>query len=180
VLAGGASQRMGVDKAGVRVDGVPMAARVGAALGAVCGRVVVVRRESDSAPIVGVDGTKMEQVIGTEGPDRHPLWGVAVAGDHARGDWVIVAPCDLPWLSGAVVEALWTARGDHGAVASDGQQVHPLLAVLRSGHARQAGEAARAGGSARAFVAGLGVVVVGAEALRNVNSPENLPVARPR
>lgn len=104
VLCGGASRRMGRDKALIEVDGRPMAARVAAALRAGgCDRVLA----------VGGDAAALEaRVPGLETvPDRWPgegpLGGLATALSSATrpagpdgGEVVLVlAPCD--WLAPA-------------------------------------------------------------------------------
>lgn len=174
VLAGGASQRMGSDKASVVVRGAPMAAWVAGALSAVCGSVRLVRRSVDAPVVRGLDGVSLPVCTGREGDERHPLWGVAVAAEVCQAPWMMVAPCDLPWLDAEAVLALWQARGQVGAVAFDGERVHPLLAVLPVAHARAAGQIAAAGGSARAFVAALSRVPLDPEVLRNVNARSDL------
>lgn len=166
VLAGGASRRMGRDKARVVVDGRPMALRVADALGAVCGRVALVRREPDVWPI--------EVVSGVEGPGRHALWGVAVALEAAATELVVIAPCDLPWLTGEALALLVEAAP---CVAWDGERVHPLLAVLPASFAPTVRQIAAAGGSARELAGGFRQILLPAGVLRNVNRPDDLDVS---
>lgn len=100
VLVGGASRRMGEDKAALRLDGEPMAHRVRRALfdGGV-GAVVLIGAAPDE------DGA-----VADRWPGEGPLGGLATAVAHARGldgvEAVVVAACDQPDLTGEVVAAL--------------------------------------------------------------------------
>lgn len=92
ILAGGASSRMGADKAGLRLGGETFVERVARALGAVAGSVRVVsgRHEGDAwgLPVV---------------PDvfehRGALGGIHAALAHARAEGVLVVSCDLPFVT---------------------------------------------------------------------------------
>jgi molybdopterin-guanine dinucleotide biosynthesis protein A len=174
VLAGGASQRMGSDKAWLAMHGRPMAVHVAAALAGVCGRVRVVRRREASLAPPG-----LEVVVGAEGETRHPLWGVSVAAEACDSPWMLIAPCDVPWLTTEALQYLWEARGTDGAVAMAEGRMHPLVAVLSAEHGRLAGAAAAAGGSARRFMASLCPVELEPSVLRNANRPSDLRVGRP-
>lgn len=92
VLTGGASRRMGRDKAGLPIGGVPMALRVAAALrGAGAAAVALVGR-----PVPGVSdaGPGAEHVADLH-PGAGPLGGVLTALTWAGARTVVVAPCDL-------------------------------------------------------------------------------------
>ncbi len=173
VLAGGASARFGRDKAAVvGPSGLAMAVSVAGALRVVCSEVVLVRRTPE-APWEAPWG-RLGVVAGVEGPDRHPLWGVAVAGAHAGDGRVLVAPCDLPWLDSEVVRAFVEGAAGGECVASDGERVHPLLAVLEASRAARAAQAAAEGVSVTAWVGDLPRVILPASALRNANRPADL------
>lgn len=90
VLCGGASRRMGRDKALLEVDGSAMATRVAAAL-----------REAGAAAVIAVGGD--ERALGALGldvrPDRWPREGPLAATitalSGATTDLVLIASCDL-------------------------------------------------------------------------------------
>lgn len=91
VLIGGASRRMGRPKAAIEIRGVPMAARVAAALSA-----------AGAAPVVAigrVDGLESDRalpVIDDRHPGEGPLGGIITAlRFHAGVDAVAVLACDL-------------------------------------------------------------------------------------
>lgn len=162
VLAGGASRRMGTDKARILLDGRPMALVVADALAAVCDRVALVRRVADAWPL--------EVVVDPDHEGTHPLFGVAAALEAARTERVVVAPCDVPLLTPETVARL--AEGP--AVAWDGERVHPLVASYPRDWASRVLQAARAGRSARSLAEGLARIRVPVEELRNVNGPADL------
>ena len=100
VLAGGASRRMGADKAFVVVDGRPMVVAVADALW-----------EGGCSP-VECQGGDVERLAGlgmTAFPDTRPGTGPVAAIVDAlerTGDTVVVAACDLPGLDAATVREL--------------------------------------------------------------------------
>lgn len=111
VLTGGASRRMGVDKATLVVEGVPMAVRVADALRA-AGAVAVV--------VVGhaVDG---EDHVADAHPGEGPLGGVLTALAHAAttgAGRLVVAPCDLVAPDPAAFAALVATLDRHPAAAA--------------------------------------------------------------
>ena len=160
---------MGRDKALVPVDGIPMALRVARALRTGgCDPVHLVAK----GPLPrGLDLVLVPDLDA----DHHPLVGVATALAHAAATGAttaLLAPCDLPWLDGADVEALLTAG--RPCVATDGVRRQPLLALLPVSRGPALLEAARAGATVRAALADLPTVTLPASALRNVNRPQDL------
>ena len=101
VLAGGASSRMGTDKALVEIGGARMIDHVVASLGAVAGRIVIAGR---SRPPDGVDAIAV--------PDRSdgrlgPLAGLAsVMAMAPSGARLVTLAVDQPWARTETLEAL--------------------------------------------------------------------------
>lgn len=126
VLCGGASRRMGTDKALVEVDGVPMAERVAGAM-AVGGCAPVVFVGGDLALLARFG----RATIADRWPGEGPLGGVLTALQDL-GDDVVVASCDLATLTPEAVRAVLAVaveRGDEVDVvvaATDRRQ--PMLA----------------------------------------------------
>lgn len=169
VLAGGASRRMGVDKARVPYPGRwPMAVHVAGVLRGVCGRVALVRHAPDDLPWGDPEGRPMDVVYDADG-ERHPLLGVAAALRASRTDLVVLAPCDAPRLTVTALTALRDGVGPLGAVAWDGERTHPLVAVYPRARADEAAERATRGDAARAFADGARRVRLPDGALWNLN-----------
>jgi molybdenum cofactor guanylyltransferase len=173
VLTGGASRRMGRDKSLVAIDGQPMAARVVAALTeAGCQPVIVVG--GDRARLTSVGLT----VIDDQWPGEGPL-GAIITALRTTGVPTIVAACDLPWLDAATAIALQSASSaGHDLAVATTQRDEPLCAcwmpTALDTLERQFLDGQRA--VHRVFEA-LDVVrvPVSAAALRNVNTPQDLP-----
>ena len=182
VLAGGASRRLGRDKAFVEVGGRPLVAvAVDALLGAGAAEVLA----------VGGDGGRLGRLPGVvpvadDHPGDGPLGGILTALRHAACDVVAVLSCDLPAVSPdavrAVIAGLDAAQAAGAALAVAGGRRQPLVAAYR----RQAEGALRrsfATGerSPAAAVSGLTVVDVPLRDERwahGVNTPAELAEAR--
>lgn len=126
VLAGGASRRMGRDKAFLELDGRPMIAVVIARMQAVCDEVLIVANDHQryanlGAPVV---------------PDR--FRGVGVLGglhaglEAASHELALAVGCDMPFLNPDLLQALarW-AVGYDVALLKHGDYVEPLHAAYR-------------------------------------------------
>ena len=128
VLCGGASTRMGRDKATLEYDGVPLARRVANVLGMCVARVRVVGKPGE-LPALG-----LETIV-----DRHaaraPLIGVAAALAACEASSVLVAACDLVHLDARVALALLALApidGSADVIAALGPRgPEPLLAIYR-------------------------------------------------
>ena len=97
VLAGGASTRLGRDKALVEVDGTPMLARMIELLGGVTKQVKLV-----AAP--GKYSAFGVETIEDQWPGEGPLGGIITALEDtaegsANGEWNLIVSCDMPFLT---------------------------------------------------------------------------------
>ena len=170
VLCGGASRRMGVDKATVLVDGTPMARRVADVLAAAgCSPVVAVGGDTSQLAVLGIEH------VDDDFPGEGPLGGILTS--LRRSAPAVVVACDVPFVEPNTIERLIAAlAGHHAAIAFSGR-AEPLCAVwsptaesiLRS----------RFSGGERAMhraVDGLDVawVSVDVDELRNVNTTDDL------
>jgi molybdopterin-guanine dinucleotide biosynthesis protein A len=175
VLTGGASSRMGTDKAFVEVDGLAMVVRVAAALAAGgCDPVVCQGGDAQSLAALGMT------VLADTCPGGGPVAGILDALSAVGSGSVAVCACDLPWLDGTTVnELIAVADGRPDAdvvVACDAAGPH-LAGVWRPG-SRQLLEALVAHGirSYRGALERLNTVRVDVPpaVIANVNSPGDL------
>ncbi len=177
VLAGGQARRLGGSKAALTLAGRPLIAWPLGPMASVCDRLAVVCKPATVLPSLG------SAVVRWEEPAEpvHPLTGLAFALERA-GEEVLVCAGDMPFVDVAVVEAVKeAARGEPGAgaaVAEAGGRLEPLLGVYRPSVL----EALRAAGEdARLIVVVEGLdpvrVPVPADAVRSVNTPEQLAAA---
>lgn len=184
VLAGGRSQRMGVDKTLLPLDGEPLVRRVAETVGTVCEHVVVVTNRPEALAEAGLDDSV--RVLADEVAYQGPLGGLATALAAAEDEWVLAVAADMPWLEPALVRALWEARGDAQVVMPVSEKgPEPLLALY---HRSCLDEARRVLASGRrrliALLPSATVVEVPLDSLRaydpelrslvNVNTPEEL------
>ncbi len=175
VLTGGASTRMGVDKATLLVDGKPMAVRVADALWEAGCRPVECQG-GDAAAIAeyGLD------VVADRDPGQGPVGAIHEALLRHHGVGVVTAACDLTDLDGATIVRL-IAAGTHSdgvdvAVAATGGSRH-LVCWWRAGTAVGLGELITSGvTSFRDALTQLRTVdvEVAPAMLRNMNTPSDL------
>jgi molybdopterin-guanine dinucleotide biosynthesis protein A/rhodanese-related sulfurtransferase len=177
VLCGGASRRMGRDKALIPLDGRPLAVRVAGALHAAGARPVIAVGGARSA--LGALGLRTTADLH---PGAGPLGGVLTAfAALAEHDTIAVLACDLLWPNPAAVQALVAAAGAPGtqvAVPLVGGRLQYHHAVWRR-DAEPALAAAFAHGqrSLRGAVAGLrlvAVTTVDPRAVRDADQPQDL------
>lgn len=124
VLAGGASRRMGTDKAQLIVEGEPLVLRAVRTLGRVCAEVVVASGDGHRLDHLGV------QQVADAIPGAGPLAGIAAGLARARHDLVAVVAVDMPKASPAVLTllaGLW--RGEAAVVPVVQGRWEPLHAV---------------------------------------------------
>jgi molybdopterin-guanine dinucleotide biosynthesis protein A len=171
VLTGGASRRMGTDKALLEVDGRAMAVRVADALRAAgATRVVAVGGDADALAALGLD------VVADAHPGEGPLGGILTALSALDEEVVVVLACDLPQPDPAAVRRVLDALGDADVAAPPGELLH--AAYHRRAQAHLADAFAAGERAPHRAVHGLHVVAVDdlpARALADADHPEDLP-----
>lgn len=132
VLTGGASSRMGTDKAHLKIDGVSLADRALKTLASVCHNVQSVGNGSDG------DRLSLPDLKVLPDGDRAAIVGVHSALTYSKSEWTAILACDLPFASTKLFEfliSLTTAASDSTAaivpVQEDGKW-QPLCALYRT------------------------------------------------
>ena len=184
VLAGGRSQRMGVDKTLLLFDGEPLVRRVAEIAGGICEHVLVVTNRPEA--MADADLPASVRVLADEVAYQGPLGGLITALDAAEGEWVLAVGADMPWIEPALVKTLWDARDGAQMVLPVGEKgPEPLLALY---HKSCLPEARRVLASGRrrlvAMIPAVKTVEVPLDSLRaadpslrslvNVNTPQEL------
>jgi molybdenum cofactor guanylyltransferase len=108
VLVGGASSRMGRDKASLPLHGKTLVEHVASAVAEAAGSVTLVgapeRYRSLGLPIL---------------PDSHPgagpLAGIHTALSASKADWNLIVACDMPAISGPFLKSLLAAAESSSA-----------------------------------------------------------------
>lgn len=153
VLAGGASSRMGRDKALLIYAGEPLVARAARLLSTFCDNVVLASGDGRRLGLLGLPQ------VADVAPGLGPLAGIVAGLECAAHPLVAVLAVDMPHASGplfGLLADLWT--GEPGVVPVVGDALEPLHAL----YARDSARALRAGleggqRSVRRAVAALGV-----------------------
>ncbi len=124
ILVGGASRRMGTDKAQLHLGGQSFVERIARSLASIATKVSLVGRVSDDL------GPALPRV-----PDIHPGWG-ALGGIHGalnacRSPWALIVACDMPFVTEELFAHLASLRTGHEAVApvQDDGRPQPLCAL---------------------------------------------------
>ena len=191
ILAGGAGRRIGGDKAAMEFLGRTMIEWVVDRVRDVALDVVVVVRDEPQRRriqrLVPDARVVCDQVSG-----YGPVAGLAAGMEAARGDWSLVAGCDLPFISPEVFDTLFRLAEGHDAAVPQREDgvLETLHAVYRSGPMAEACRRAILGGERRivAPLETLMVNLVPVDRLRsadprllsffNVNTKEDLREAR--
>jgi molybdopterin-guanine dinucleotide biosynthesis protein A len=125
ILAGGASSRMGADKAALALGGETFVARIRRALLSVVARTSVVSSRAEHAALGLPVIRDVHQGAGA-------LGGIHAALASCRAPWAFVVSCDLPFVTGGLLARLASfAAEDMDAVApvqADGRP-QPLCAL---------------------------------------------------
>ena len=181
VLAGGASRRMGEDKAALRYHGRTQLDWACERLGRHCEKVFVSMRRGQA----GDEIRRRHPAIYDEHEDIGPIAGIAAAqATHPAHAWLVVA-CDLPFLTDTSLAALVASRDGRPVIAyrsaHDGLP-EPLCAIYEP-ETRVAILKFIASGRhcPRKFVLGSGVELLEQPepaALDNINTPAELERAR--
>lgn len=127
ILAGGASRRMGCDKATIEIGGQRAIDRVVDAMRPVCDELVIAGKGT-RLPFPGIhDVAWVEDEPGTEGP----LAGLASGLRAASGQSCVLVACDMPFLSPDLLRHLLAAHrdGDDAVMPLAGGSAQPLHAV---------------------------------------------------
>ncbi|MDT5061086.1 MAG: hypothetical protein QOH63_1545 [Acidobacteriota bacterium] len=136
ILVGGASSRMGTNKALLDVGGRNFVERIHAALASITSETSLVGAEVRCA------GWPRLPIV----PDVHVKWG-ALGGLHAaltacRAKWAAIVACDLPFVTGELFVRLASLRENFDAVVPiqpDGR-LQPLCALYRTEVCRERAE----------------------------------------
>ena len=126
LLAGGASRRMGRDKASICVEGISMAERAQRLLLEVTDRVVVVGHAR------GVDLLPAVSVLPDAQPGAGPLAALSVVVDAYPGDRLVVVAVDQPRLTPSLLRTIRDHPNDICAYSLAGR-IEPLPMALNGG-----------------------------------------------
>src|SRR5687767_14085841 len=94
IIAGGASSRMGVDKAGLEIGGRTLIKLAGMALAGICdGRISIAGQPRDAV-------SEWPAFPDNEKSPLGPLAGVTISLSNGTSEWIAVISCDMPFVTG--------------------------------------------------------------------------------
>jgi len=135
ILAGGRSTRFGGGEKSLRaVDGKPMICRVREALLPQVDELVVSVRDEGQRDLVFPYLSGDEQTFAYDKlRDIGPLAGVLESLKAARGEYVFIAACDMPYISPGAIAFLFEKARSHDAAVPVGPNdfIEPLHAVYK-------------------------------------------------
>jgi len=130
ILAGGQSQRFGRPKSLLDIGGVPMVRRVADVMTGLAQEI-----------LVSIASAEMEAALRSVVPEaafvvdrragQGPIEGFRCGFAAARGDRVLVAPCDAPLLRPGLYRLLLKAMGKRDAAVPRFDVIDPVRAVYR-------------------------------------------------
>lgn len=131
VLAGGASRRMGADKALLSIDGRPMIQSLIESLVPISRGVIVSLNDRERQGELERALPAGTRVIYDERPDQGPLMGIYAGLKASDTDVNLVVACDIPKVDAGFVTEMRSYAGDHDVVVSvDGEgRTNALLAL---------------------------------------------------
>jgi molybdenum cofactor guanylyltransferase len=169
ILVGGEARRVnGREKYFFRYQGRTFIERLLDSLQPVTDEIVLVAKDArQCSRFRHMEGVRCVRDIRT---GLGPLGGVHAGVLAAVGDVLFVCACDMPCVSGPVVERLFSALGDHEAVIPvwSGEMMEPLHAVYRRA-ALAAYLESHESLSVRAMVKTLDAVYLNVEQLREID-----------
>lgn len=185
ILAGGASSRMGRNKALLAWDGEPLVARVHRALAAVAPQCAVIANDPEPYRFLNLP------IFPDRQPGHGPLMGLYSGLMAIQAELAVVVAVDMPFLSPDLLRYLISLVPGHDVVIPQAQgRLHPLCAVYRRSACAPAIAQTLASGKRRliAFHDQVRVQIVPEQAvarfspdfraLMNVNTPAELAAAR--
>jgi len=107
ILAGGDSKRIGTDKGLIDLNGKPLIRYVIESLGPVVDEIIVVVGSSERVPVYQDSVGDDVRVVPDMYDDGSPLIGLITGLTHARGDYAVVAACDMPFINSELVDLLF-------------------------------------------------------------------------
>jgi len=118
IMAGGRSSRMGTDKAWLRIGEQFVIERVINALKPVCDQLAIVTSKAKRAEYEKLGLTVFTDII----KDYGPLGGIHAALTNSKNERVLIAACDLPFVTTELFERLINVSTDYEIVVPLNQQ----------------------------------------------------------
>jgi len=145
ILAGGFSERLGCDKGLVQMAGKPLVSHVFNRVSQIVEEVIVVVSSIDQKKTYSPLFPKKTKILVDIEDSQSPLVGALTGFMNACGEYSILLPCDMPFVSKEVVKLLFEIAPHRNAVIPrwPNGYIEPLQAVYRTSSALTAANEAR-------------------------------------
>ena len=175
-LAGGKSSRFGSDKALAKIDGKPLLMHQVRAVAPIASTLTVIADKNDKYHNLGI------RTIADSTPGLGPMGGLKTAlEDQKSNSWILLVACDAfgiqtDWLQKLIEKAIFGAK----IVCFKGERYEPMPALYHPSIYEIVMDQLRSGERSMTALAD-GVMKRGIDppadwaALRNINTPEDLP-----
>jgi len=182
VLAGGAGRRLGIDKAGLVVNGAPVLTELLALLDGFCPEVVVAIGERRPLPFPGV-ARLVEDLF----PGMGPLAGIHAALSAIHREACLILACDMPFVRRELIAIMRERmRPGRAVVFEIGGYIEPFPGIYPRSLLARLEESLRRGDlGVQAFLRRVPAVVLpeavargvdpGLISFTNLNTPEDIP-----
>ncbi|MFB6306793.1 MAG: molybdenum cofactor guanylyltransferase [Flavobacteriales bacterium] len=122
ILAGGKSKRMGEDKGLMELNGKRMVEYPIETLREFVHGILIIANKQEYQTIE-------KNVVPDMYTDRGPLCGIVTAMHNARTPWIMVMPCDTPYVKGEVLERLLETGKDAEISITEHHRIEPLIGL---------------------------------------------------
>ncbi len=135
ILAGGDSKRIGTDKGLLDLDGKPLIQYVVESLKSVVDEIIVVVGSEERMPFYWQVLDANVKVVADMYDEGSPLIGLMTGLTNAKGEYAVVAACDMPFINSDLVDLLFLLSYDLNGtlLIKPNGWVEPLPAVYKVG-----------------------------------------------
>lgn len=134
VLAGGSSRRMGYEKAFIKLEGVEMLKRIIDQVYSIASEVIVViDKEANPEKYRGLVPGDVK-IIHDLKTGQNPLIGVYSGLSVVSKKYVLLIPCDVPFLNRGIIQLIFERSDGHLAAVPrwPNGRIEPLMSVYRA------------------------------------------------
>jgi len=144
ILAGGLSKRLGQDKGLIKLAGKPLLVHVLDRISGVIDEIVVVVSSESQKRIFGDLVKQRARVTVDRDKTQSPLVGALTGFENVRGEYSLLLPCDVPFVSGQIASFLLDLCISRSAVIPRWPNgfIEPLQAAYHTKSAQTAAEKA--------------------------------------
>jgi molybdenum cofactor guanylyltransferase len=168
ILAGGRAERFGRPKSLEEIGGKTMVERVVDAVAPLAAEILVSVSNSETADRVRRRLPNVRFVVDVR-RSAGPIEGIVRGAEQARGERILLAPCDAPFLRTELYRLLLECLGRHDAAVPMPSVFDPVRAVYRTRAVVRVLGAAKPPESPSELVDRLDTVFVEAEQLRSID-----------